>query len=209
MKEIKRRPINIGEKIGRLTVVECIGNKNNGAKIYKCLCDCGNTKEVVGIELRRGHTKSCGCLFKEVQLKTVTKHGQRYSRLYSIWNGIKKRCENPNCSNFKNYGGRGITVCNEWKESFQAFYEWAMKNGYSHNLTIERIDVNGNYEPSNCKWTTIKEQANNKRNSVYIEYEGETHTISEWSEILGIKSGTIYSRIYRGFPSEKVLERVN
>ena len=207
MEKTKRKPIEIGEKIGRLTVIKCVGKKDNGAKIYQCVCDCGNFKEVLGVELRREHTRSCGCLFKDVQLKTVSKHGQRYTRLYSIWKDIKKRCNNPKSAHFNSYGGRGIKVCDEWANEFHPFYEWAMANGYSDELSIDRKNVNGNYEPSNCRWATMKEQANNKRNSVFIEHNGETHTVAEWSEILDIKRTTIYSRLQRGVPKEKVLEK--
>lgn len=197
MSKTKRRAIKIGEKIGRLTVIRLIGKKTNGTKIYECKCECGNTKRVVGAELRRGHTQSCGCLFNEVQLKTVTKHGRSKSRIYKIWKGIKKRCTNPNAHCFKDYGGRGITICDEWKNDFQSFYYWAINNGYSKELSIDRIDVNGNYSPSNCRWATKKEQANNKRSNIIIEFEGKNYTIAELSQITGIKKSTLYSRVYR------------
>lgn len=97
---------------------------------------------------------------------------------------MKQRCCGYNAKSYKHYGGRGITVCEEWRNSFEAFYEWAMANGYSDSLTLDRIDVNGNYEPSNCRWATMKEQNNNKRNNRNITYKGETHTLAQWIEIL-------------------------
>lgn len=201
-----RKPVSIGERFGRLEVLCQIGTKKNGAKIYRCKCDCGNTKDAVGAELRRGSVRSCGCLFREVQLKTVTKHGHSRTALYKTWKDMKRRCENETRKEYRNYGGRGITVCDEWKHDFQAFHDWAMANGYSDELTIDRINVNGNYEPSNCRWATQKMQSNNKRTSVFLEKDGETHTVAEWAEILGISPQTIYSRLKRGCPVEKVLE---
>ena len=201
-----RKPVSIGERFGRLEVLYQIGAKKNGAKIYHCICDCGNTNDVVGAELRRGHVQSCGCLFKEVQLKTVTKHGKSGISLHSVWSDMKRRCANENRKEYRNYGGRGITVCDEWKNDFQAFYDWAMSNGYHEGLSIDRINVNGNYEPSNCRWATKKMQDNNKRTSVFLEKDGEKHTVAEWADILGISPQTIYSRLKRGCPAEKVLE---
>lgn len=116
-----------------------------------------------------------------------------------------KRCFNENHQSYPHYGGRGITVCEEWRDNFQAFYDWAMANGYSDNLTIDRKDNDGNYEPSNCRWATNKEQANNKRNNRIITFEGETHDVTKWSEIKGIPRATIYTRLCRGWDIEKVL----
>lgn len=144
-----------GQKYGRLTVLSYAYTKNKVA-FWKCKCDCGNEKIVRGSHLKNGSIKSCGCFRKEVTGKKATVHGKYGSRLYRIWKGIKGRCFNPSNSKYPIYGGRGITVCNEWLE-YEPFYEWAMKNGYKEDLTIERIDVNGNYEPSNCTWVTEKE----------------------------------------------------
>lgn len=202
-----RKPIETGEVIGRLTVIEQVGKNSQGGKLFRCKCECGNEKIVLGAELRRHHTESCGCLFKDVQRKTVTRHGQRYSRLYEIWRSMKQRCYNPNKKKYECYGGRGITVCDEWLHDFQAFYDWAMANGYSDELSIDRIDVNGNYEPANCRWATIKEQANNRRCNVSLEAFGEEHTVAEWAEILGIKKSTLYSRLQRGCSPEEALQR--
>lgn len=116
------------------------------------------------------------------------------NRLYNIWRGIKYRCTDPNCSCYSHYGGRGITMCNEWLQSFDAFRQWSMQNGYSDNLTIDRIDNNGNYCPSNCRWITHSEQQRNRNNNIRIEHDGESKTISEWSRILGISDKTLYKR---------------
>lgn len=200
-----RRPVEIGETFERLTVMREVGKNSRGGKKFLCKCQCGNEVVTLGADLRFGHVRSCGCLFKEVQLATVTKHGMRYSRIYETWRGMKQRCYNEKKRSYKNYGGRGITVCDEWKNDFQAFYGWAMANGYSDELTIDRIDVDGNYEPSNCRWASTKIQANNKSTSRYIEAFGEIHTVAEWAELLGIKKSTIYSRLRRGCEPQKAL----
>ena len=138
---------------------------------------------------------------------SLYKHGERYSRLYAIWCHMKARCCNSNNHAYNLYGGRGITICDEWKNNYSAFKDWAINNGYKDNLTIDRIDVNGNYEPKNCKWATRKEQANNTRTNRYITYNNETHTLAEWSDITGIQRDVIKSRIEKGWNLDDVFSK--
>lgn len=135
-----------------------------------------------------------------------TKHGMRNSRIYNIWRSMRQRCSNPNCRNFKHYGARGIKVCEEWND-FCIFYEWSLANGYSDRLTIDRIDTNKGYEPSNCRWATQEEQQNNRRNNRYLTVDGISHTMAEWSKITGIKTATIWRRLSVGCSVEKALGR--
>lgn len=164
-----------GRKFGRLTAIEKVG-KQNGHITWRCKCDCGNEAVVQGTALKNGYTQSCGCLWKEAVSeyrhgdrrrkavgKAHTTHGMSNKRIYRIWQAMRNRCGNPNKPDYKYYGGRGISVCEEWKNSFEPFYKWAMSNGYNDTLTIDRIDVNGNYEPNNCRWVTMAEQNKNKR----------------------------------------------
>lgn len=186
-----------GQRFGRLTVLEYAGTNNWHKSLWLCRCDCGNEKIIAGESLRRNRTRSCGCLDHEKHLSSPNRkvHGMHGTRIYRIWKGMKTRCTNTNIPDFNLYGGRGIEVCGEWLNDFQAFYDWAMANGYSDDLTIDRIDVNGNYEPSNCRWVTIEVQANNKRNVKLYEYNGNIHSLSEWAAITGINRRTLYYRI--------------
>lgn len=133
------------------------------------------------------------------------KHGMRHTRIYNIWKSMRQRCSNPKCINYHNYGGKGVIVCDEWNNSFATFYTWATSNGYEDGLTIDRKDVKGNYEPSNCRWISYKEQANNKSNNTHIEFQGETHTLGEWASITGIKLATIWARLNSGWSVERTL----
>lgn len=195
-----------GRKFGRLTVLERAENTNDGYPKWKCVCDCGNEVVVKGSNLRQGRSTSCGCYQKEYTIKRSITHGGCGTRLYRIWLAIKKRCYNENSANYNNYGGRGISMCEAWKNSFEPFHDWAVENGYSDDLSIDRVDVNGNYEPSNCRWATTEEQANNRTDNHRITYNGKTQTISRWAEELGFSHYTIRSRLNQlGWTVEEAL----
>lgn len=195
---MKRLPDLTGQKFGKLTVLERVWRK--GATHWRCRCDCGNEAVVVNSHLVNGYTKSCGCLRKEFcksdKINRTYIDGRINDRLYHIYYNMLDRCNNPNSTNYKNYGERGITVCKEWEESYESFRDWSHKNGYKKDLTIDRIDVNGNYEPSNCRWTTIKEQQNNKRDTVYHEINGKRYTFGDLAEKYNIDIKKLRYRYY-------------
>lgn len=188
-----------GKRFGRLTV---IGVEDNGKRntYYACQCDCGNVKVVRSDALLSGCTVSCGCKKKEqdrINLTANHSHKMSGTRLYNIWAGLKGRCNNPNDPRYDRYGGRGISVCDEWNTSFQSFYDWAISNGYSENLTIDRIDNDGNYEPANCKWSTNKEQCNNRATNINIKIGNATKTLTEWCEIFDVDVARTMARYHR------------
>lgn len=186
----------VGQRFGRLTVMQKSSEKKGTKICWDCVCDCGNfVRSVAGCNLKRGFVNSCGCFRRETITRRNTKHGMSRTRLHRIWSGMRSRCFNNNDKSFKDYGGRGITVCDEWKDDFQAFHDWAITNGYSDDLTIERNDVNDNYCPENCLWITNQEQQNNRRSSHLLTYNGETHNLKEWAKITGINYSTLRARI--------------
>lgn len=187
------------EKYGRLTIIRLIDVAQDKRKRFLCECDCGTQTIVFAENLLSGHTKSCGCLKREIIAGGAHKtHGLSGTRIYRIWKGMRKRCNNPNDSNYSKYGGRGIKVCPEWDSDFLSFYYWAMENGYDDSLSIDRIDNNGGYFPSNCQWENETRQANNRRNNRIVTIGEESHSIVEWSKIVGISTALIYKRIRDG-----------
>lgn len=203
------KAINIaGQRFGRLTVIERVASTKAQAQ-WRCVCDCGKETVVCSQDLRNGHTKSCGCYGLEVSVShtpSFSTHKESRSRLYRVWIGMKGRCNNCKNKAYSYYGGRGIKVCQDWNESYVLFRDWALANGYQENLTIDRIDVNGNYCPENCRWVSMKVQMNNTRANRRITLNGETKTMAEWSESTGLSYETIRNRTIKGKPADEVLQ---
>lgn len=189
-----------GQKFGRLTAIKRDHKSKNNKWFWLCECSCGKNVVVPEGGLKFGSIKSCGCLAREKFIERNAKHGLCNTRIYKIWSGMKSRCNNTKNIKYKNYGGRGIKVYEQWQgeDGFINFYNWSMKNGYTDELTIDRIDVNGNYCPENCRWADNRTQQNNRRDNVYINVLDNKHTITEWSELLGIPKTTIANHLNNG-----------
>ena len=197
-----------GERFGRLRVLrESYRRDVNGNVYWWCKCDCGTEKEIVGVSLRKAGTKSCGCLQKEAVSKCNTKHGLSRTNIYRRWTAIKQRCTNPNKKGYELWGGRGITICKEWEDDFEAFREWAISNGYRRDLDIDRIDNNKGYSPDNCRWVTRTVNLNNTRGNVRYTYDGKTMTVTQWSRYLGGSDNLITNRLKRGWCIEDALSK--
>ena len=200
----------VGQKFGKLTVIALESGRTTDDRKWRCVCDCGGEKVTSEDNLKRGHCKSCGCLYKNnggSEKKNIP-FGST-SKLYNVWQNMRSRCKNPKDNNYKKYGARGITVCKEW-DSYPSFREWALSNGYKEgenrrNCTIDRIDVDGNYEPNNCRWATAFEQVNNRRNTIRIEFNGETHALAQWAKETGIDYEVLLHRYIRGWSAERML----
>jgi hypothetical protein len=196
-----------GQRFGRWQVLEIVGYKKG--VYWLCRCDCGNVKEVRSDRLRDGRSTSCGCFKNEVTAKEtgakIRKHGKWNTRIYHIWQHMKQRCS-PSCPKHEIalYYERGIKVCDEWLDNFEAFYEWSIAHGYQDELSIDRIDPNGDYCPDNCRWATAREQTNNRRNTRYIEYEGQRMTLSD----VAMKTGIPYSTLSTGLARGRTLEQI-
>jgi hypothetical protein len=195
-----RLPDQTGRVYGRLTIISET-EKVNGKRFFLCKCECGN----VGIhrfeDIRAGKILSCGCY----NIEKGIKHGRSGTRIYNVWKGIVYRCSNPLCGSYIDYGGRGIKICAEWL-NVDIFCEWAARNGYKNGLTIERMDVNGNYEPNNCTWIPLARQASNTRRNRKITYEGKTMILRDWAKHFGIKYATLKNRFHLGWSIEKALK---
>lgn len=201
------------QRFGNLMVLKRIGNDKYGRTQWQCRCTCGNLTNVASGNLVSGHTSSCGCgealNRKRLGLRSE-RHGKYGTSIYNVWNAMVQRCSNPNQPSFKNYGGRDIQVCDEWK-TFESFYEWAKRSGYVEGIargecTIERIDVNGNYCHTNCKWVNMQEQANNKRTNRRLLHNGECKTLAQWARALNISYSCLAQRINRlGWSVERAL----
>lgn len=191
-----------GKRFGKWTVI----GETEGLSTWYCECECGTRRHVPRYTLLSGASKSCGCSrytgSNSIGERT-RKHGDFGTRLYGIWAAMKRRCYNPNVKFYHDYGGRGITVCDEWLD-YIPFKEWALANGYEEGLTIDRIDVNGNYCPENCRWVTQREQCNNTRKTRIVEYNGKKYTMREIADITGLKIRTIQGRYERGWTPEQI-----
>ena len=200
-----------GKKFNRWNVLSRADDyiDSSGRVYHTWLCQCSCEKQtlrvVLGKNLLRGTSNSCGCLAAEAASKNFSTHKMSNTRLYGIWSNMRKRCLNQNDSAYKNYGGRGISICSEW-EDFACFMEWALTHGYNDTLTIDRIDNNKGYAPENCRWVNYKTQANNTRNNVNITIDGVTHTASEWGDITGVPSYEILFRMHHGWSPERAVK---
>lgn len=201
-----------GHRFGRLIVLRRVQNKPGSKRTrWLCQCDCGALKEVGSDELKNGNTQSCGCYRREYISAAKATHRGTSERLHRVWSDMKRRCSNPHDEKYPLYGARGITVCDEWME-YVPFRNWAMSTGYDPNArygqcTLDRIDTDGPYSPENCRWSTAREQANNRRNNHLLFCDGQSHSIAEWSRIAGIPYGTLLSRVNaRGWSDEEAIK---
>lgn len=211
--------VEIGERYGNWTVLGHVEKPDGKSRKCLCRCVCGKEKYVSVYHLIQGASTNCGC----IGAKNTSERNKVYKRthggtaggngrLYNIYKGMIKRCYLKAYKPYKNYGARGITVCDEWRgeHGYENFQEWAYANGFDphapkHQCSIDRIDVNGNYEPSNCRWSNAKEQGNNRRDNHLLTYNGETHTVTEWADIIGMKQITLSQRIRKGWTVERAL----
>lgn len=194
-----------GRRFGLLTVIGRAPNDKHGNILWQCRCECGGERITHSNALTRGKTISCGCEQRRRATEAHVKHGGRRTRLYNIWSNMKGRCYTKSSSFYERYGGRGITVCPEWKESFETFREWALANGYKDNLTIDRKDNDGPYSPENCRWVTNAKNARYKSTTAMITVNGVTKARNEWAEIVGMTPAALRSAIRRGHNPEKYI----
>ncbi len=198
-----------GTRYGKLVVLSRAENyvQPNGRTypMWQCKCECGTQITALGTNLTRGRTRSCGCLRAEMVSDSFTKHGMSKTRLYRIWTKLKHRCYNPKNKSYKDYGGRGIAVCDEWLHDFKAFYDWAMANGYRDDLSIDRIDSDKGYSQDNCRWANSKGQVRNRRTTRYVTVNGVTKPLAEFCDRYGIDYHKAHRRIQSGWSIEEAL----
>lgn len=187
----------VGDKFGRLTVISLFDRKRSGSR-WLCKCECGNEHTVFTQNLKNGSVRSCGCQ------SHPTKHGMTNTRVYQTWAAMKSRCRSQSYHAHKHYAGKGVAVCNEWLQ-FEAFYEWALKNGYKDDLTLDRVDNSKGYEPSNCRFVTIADQQRNKTSNRIVTFQGKTKSICQFADDIGIARATLCNRLSRGWSVEKAL----
>lgn len=194
-----------GQTIGNFKVIKRIENNKKGQARWLCTClFCGGSTIQTSSTLTGQYIYSCGCQTKQRIREKNSKHGLRHTRLYNIWHKMRQRCQKSTDKLYKYYGERGIKVCKEWNDDFKIFYDWSMSNGYTDKLTLDRIDVNGNYEPCNCRWVTMKIQCSNKRSNVLITYNGKTQTLTQWCDELNLPMKLVHSRLkYKGWTVEE------
>lgn len=192
----------IGQKFGKLTVIEPVYERNRW--LWRCKCECGNETIVWPNQIMRGKQNACHCGKSKTFHEMYYVHGESHTRLHNIWKGMRKRCNNKNSSRYDFYGGRGIKHCDEWND-YLTFKKWAVGSGYDDTMTLERIDVNGDYCPENCKWIKAEEQQKNKRNTIRVEENGETLCLKDWCDMHGMNYRTVHSRIKRGWDMERAL----
>lgn len=188
-----------GKVFGEWTVIKFSHLNKNRLPYWNCKCKCGTIRSVNHYSLINWKSLSCGCTSRERASEKIITHGYSKTRIYKIWKGMKKRCNNQNSSVYKFYGGRGISVCNEWMQSFELFYAWSIANGYKENLSIDRIDVNGNYCPDNCRWVDVETQHTNTRRNHMITIDGKTKILRDWSIESGVPASTIIRRLKDGW----------
>lgn len=195
----------VNKKFGSLTVIEDAGLKNR-TRMLMAVCDCGNVGTYNIYDIYHNRTTSCGCFRRNMVSEKNLVHGLSKTPLYRVWNGMVDRCYNENHIGFKNYGGRGIKLCDEWRSDFSSFYNWAIQNGYNKGLQIDRINNDLGYSPTNCRFITQLENSNNRRITKFLTFNGQTRCVSQWSEITGISPKKIRCRIGRlNWSAEKAL----
>lgn len=196
-----------GMRFGHLTVIREVGREHKEI-VWECKCDCGNIVHRKSYEIRHKLT-NCGCMTKDILREKNSRHGLYGTRIHRTYTNMKTRCYNPHYYLFKNYGGKGITICDEWlgENGLKNFADWSMKNGYSDKLSIDRIDNSKGYSPENCRWVDMRTQQNNRTNNRILSCGGESHTMAEWSKISGIPYFAIQGRLSRGWSEQDAVSR--